>query len=409
MQITKKWQLGAFAGLTAAAVVLGAAPAAQADPASGNPVIDGFGSDTTQDVLNGLGAVITNGGVPLIGSYNAGVGLINPGVGESAPVPSIPRANGSSQGKSALVAAVDGTALTLGTLTSSSALGRDDVEFARSSSKGNWTTINETGRFSYLPFAVDAVTYAKSTAAVPSNIPLGATVGQDTDADGVLDLTLKNIYSRNAAATLENGTGTTFTVGVQGSGASIIPFKPQAGSGTLTFWQTAIGGTYGAIVSDKFGTALTPVQEHDGSVLAAVPNAIVPFSIAQHLAQSRISTLSTQYGVTVADRRFGAVLGSINGIAPRDANGNLNVNFPVNRAVFNVVETAAITPGNANYNSTLDGLFDSTSARVLTADRPGTSTALVINDFGFGAIPTAGITPMDTFTYLPGDERYRSN
>ncbi|WP_421020014.1 hypothetical protein, partial [Klebsiella pneumoniae] len=81
--------------------------------------------------------------------------------------------------------------------------------------------------------ALDGVTYAKNpSGAAPSSIPLGTGTGQDTDGDGILDLTLRNIYTRNAATTLEDAAGTTFTVGNQASGAQIVPFKPQSGSGT---------------------------------------------------------------------------------------------------------------------------------------------------------------------------------
>lgn len=417
MSISRKALLGAIATATVAGLAFGVAPAASANPAPGtNPVVDLFGSDTTQDVSNGFASVITNGsGQPLIASYDATSAGTSVTPGEVSPLVTVPVANGSGQGKTLLTAAINGTSVSLTnggtTLTSSGALSRDDVEVARSSSAGTW---NASGTYAYVPFAVDAVTYVTApSTSVPNGIPLGTTVGQDTDGDGIRDLTLKNIYGYDptaASVTLENTANTTFVVGKQGTGAAIVPFKPQAGSGTLSFWQTAIGGAYASRVADTYtdATGSHSVQEHDGSVTAAVPNALVPFSIAQHIAQSKAATLSTSYGVTVADRRHNAVLRNIGTATPLDADDNLNASFPVNRVVFNIVENAAITSGSAVYNSDLVNLFIGSSAKVLTAKRPGSTTVSVINDFGFGTIPAAGVTPLDGKTYV-GGTAYRSN
>ncbi len=104
--------------------------------------------------------------------------------------------------------------------------------------------------------------------------------------------------------------GVTHTVGAQGSGADIIPFKPQRVRHAFV-----LAGqdrcTYGSIVSDHFtytttaadcatnptittggvtyptftvppssGTCSAAVEEHNGKVTASVTNAIEPFSIA---------------------------------------------------------------------------------------------------------------------------------
>ncbi|MEN2738125.1 hypothetical protein ABCS02_10055 [Microbacterium sp. X-17] len=411
MSINRKALFGAAAAVAAVGLAFGIAPAANANPAPGtNPIIDGFGSDTTQDVLNGLASVIKDGsGNAIIASYDATSAGTSVTPGEVAPTVTVPVANGSGQGKTVLAAAVNGTSVSLTnfgtTLTSSGPLSRDDAEFARSSSGGTW---NAAGQYAYLPFGVDAVTYATApSTAVPNGIPLGTVVGQDTDGDGTPDLTLKNIYGTagSGVITLENASNVAYTVGAQGSGANIIPFIPQAGSGTRQFWAQATLGsssaTFPSRVSDTYGS--TSVQEHDGSVLTSVTNAIVPFSVAQWIAQGRASTLSTNYGVTVTDRRHGAVLGNVGAVAPINAlTGNLNPSFPINRAVFNVVEYNAITSGTAVYNSNLDGVFNGSSAKVLTAKRPGSTTVSVINDFGFGTIPAAGFTPLDGKLYVAG-------
>lgn len=394
------------AAAAAAAVALGAfgaAGAANAEPV-GSPTfrsLAGVGSDTTQDLYNGLSQVITNaGGTKLLGSYNATnptTGAVNDPITTKSGGTTFDRPNGSSQGVSALKSAKDTTTVFRGKNLVST-----DVQFARSSSAASWVS---GGTYSYIPIALDGVTYAKNAAgAAPSNIPLGTSAGQDTDGDGILDLTLRNIYTRNATTTLENAANTTFTVGNQASNAQIVPFKPQSGSGTLSFWTSTMGGSLGSIVSDSYtdGSGSHQVQEHDGAVTAAVTNAVVPFSIAQHIAQGNSSTLLTSYNVTVADRRDGAVLGQVNGVAPL-ASGALNTAFPVVRPVFTVVEYAELAT-----NTTLRNTFEGATAAAYTATRLSDPSKLVIKDFGFGDL--AGGVTIGATTYNPGDTTsFRAN
>ncbi|MFL2000024.1 MULTISPECIES: hypothetical protein [unclassified Microbacterium] len=394
MQINNKRRFGVVAAVSAAAIALGsfgAAGAAVADP-SGAPTyraLAGVGSDTTQDLNNGLSSVILdNAGTALaLGSYNAtGSATIK----TKATGPTFNRPNGSGNGVAALKAAKTSTAF--GGVT----LSPTDVQFARSSSAASFVP---NGRYSYIPLALDAVTYAKNPAgAAPSNIPLGTSTGQDTDGDGILDLTLRNIYTRNATTTLETSTNAVYTVGNQASGAQIVPFIPQSGSGTRSFWQTTVGGSFGSIVSDNANT----VQEHDGTITTTVTNAIVPFSIAQYVAQGNSSVLQSEYGVSVSDRREGAVLGQVNGIAPVVSDA-LNTAFPIARPVFTVVEYAELAT-----NAELASAFQGDTAKAYTATRPGSSSALVITDFGFGDL--AGGVTVNGVTYEPGDTTsYRVN
>ncbi|WP_188757340.1 hypothetical protein, partial [Microbacterium album] len=179
----------------------------------------------------------------------------------------IPRPNGSGQGVTALKAAKDSAQLSLTRDGVTSVAYRDDapfstpfgqkgvedttvtnlvpadLQFARSSSAATWVP---GGAYSYIPLALDAVTYATApSTAVPSNIPLGTAIGEDVDGDGYFDLTLRNIYGINQASfevKLANSpTAPELTVGAQGTNADIVPFIPQAGSGTRSFWQSTIG------------------------------------------------------------------------------------------------------------------------------------------------------------------------
>lgn len=69
MNVKSRARIGAVVGTAALALGAMAAPAS-ADPAPGNyRALAGVGSDTTQDVVNGLGTAVDSGA--LIASYNA--------------------------------------------------------------------------------------------------------------------------------------------------------------------------------------------------------------------------------------------------------------------------------------------------------------------------------------------------
>lgn len=402
---------GLFAGAATAALLLGGALGASADPinpATGqvdlNRTIDGTGSDTTQDVLNGLAAVTLDADEELfMGSWDATIpagddNFIQTRVGG----PQIPRPNGSSQGVAALRAAINGTTLTNPRGTSSGPLSRADLQYARSS---NGVPRNTSGVLSYVPFAVDAVTYAvdEESTTLPRNLTLA-------------DLT--KIYEADENTTVSLSIGNR-TVGKEGSGAQIVPFIPQAGSGTRSFWISTIVGPesdLGTAVADSFTDNVTGlsriVQEHDGSVLKDVPNSIAPFSIAQYVAQTTRAASPTHYsaayGVTVNDRRNGAELAQINGVQPL-VGGRLNTAFPVARAVFNVVEHDAVaTNADLRHAFWNDPATPAVEGAIYSAVRPGTTT-LVIEDFGFGSLGATG-KDIGTEHYNAGDiENFRAN
>ncbi|MEW1700235.1 substrate-binding domain-containing protein [Streptomyces sp. NPDC093249] len=269
------------AALGTAALGLGflAAPA-QADP---NPItqyrtLAGVGSDTTQDVVNGLGNVITNAiGQKTVASWDA---TGSASIKTKATGCDLTRPNGSSAGIDALRNAVD---------TNSGCL-----DFARSS-RGPADV--STTDLTWIPFAKDAVSWAKRS---DSALPADLTVAQ-----------LKGIYE----CTLTSLNGVTLT-----------PVLPQSNSGTRQFFLASIGVTApGACVQQG-------VQENDGTVLDTVGD-IAPYSVAQYTAQEKL---------VVTDRRGAAVLGSIGSVAPRNADKTLNLSFPFTRDVYNVVPTAKL-------------------------------------------------------------------
>ncbi|WP_405793691.1 hypothetical protein [Streptomyces sp. NBC_01506] len=283
MSVKSRARIGALVG--AAALALGAlAVPASADPAPGSyRVLAGVGSDTTQDVFNGLGNAIDSGS--LIASYNAtGTTTIKTRATNCV----IPRPNGSSAGINALRNAVDNNTGCL--------------DFARSSRGVSNTSTTD---LTFIPFGKDAVTFAVRG---DSALPTALTTAQ-----------LTSIYTCNTTTL---------------NGVALTPLLPQAGSGTRSFFLGVLG-----LTEDTFGSCVDDtVQEHNGEELDSAGD-IAPYSIAQYIAQGN------QPG-DVVDRRGFAVLGAVNGAQPQLADGSLNTAFPFNRDVYNVVPTNKLTVAN---------------------------------------------------------------
>ncbi|MEU9858844.1 substrate-binding domain-containing protein [Streptomyces sp. NPDC047974] len=281
MNVKSRARLGAALGVAALGLGAAFAPAAQADP---TPVtqyrtLAGVGSDTTQDVMNGLGDVVVNAfGQKIIASWNAtGTATIK----TKATGCVINRPNGSSAGIDALRNAVD---------TNSGCL-----DFARSS---RGPADSSTTDLTWIPFAKDAVSWVKRS---DSTLPSDLTAAQ-----------LKAIYECTTTSL---------------NGVALTPILPQANSGTRQFFLSSIGVTTpGACVTQG-------AQENDGTVLDTAGD-IAPYSVAQYTAQEK---------AVVTDRRGAAVLGSVATIAPRNADKTLNLSFPFTRDVYNVVPTAKLT------------------------------------------------------------------
>ncbi|WP_435974379.1 hypothetical protein [Streptomyces sp. Qhu_M48] len=311
MNVKSRARIGAALGVAALGLGVALAPAAQADP---NPVtqyrtLAGVGSDTTQDVLNGLGNVVTNSiGQKIIASWDAtGTATVK----TKATGCVINRPNGSSAGIDALRNAVDNNTGCL--------------DFARSSRTPADTTTTD---LTWIPFAKDAVSWVKrSDSALPTNL----TAAQ-----------LKGVYECTTTSL---------------NGVALTPILPQASSGTRQFFLASIGVTTpGACVQQG-------VQENDGTVLDSAGD-IAPYSVAQYTAQEKL---------VVTDRRGAAVLGSIGGVAPRNADKTLNLSFPFVRDVYNVVPTAKLT------NATIASTFVGSTSKVCAA-------GATISNYGFGTL-----------------------
>ncbi|MCX6500925.1 MAG: hypothetical protein NT132_00650 [Microbacterium sp.] len=243
-----------FAAVTAAlgVVVAGGivASSASAEVVSNSYVL--VGSDTLQDAANALAngtnitgtrVRVTSSGGDTIGSFDA-----FPGTGTGSQIqtkpggPTFLRPSGSGNGVTALRASITGAAWGGKTITG-------QVDVARSSS-GPGTNQNSDGKLAYVPFGRDALSYIyKGGTAAWANL----TAAQ-----------LKQIYE-----------GTLTSI----DGVAVNPRLPQSGSGTRSFFLTAIGNPSLKAGIDTGNTT----AENDATVLAA--GEIIPFSVASWVAR----------------------------------------------------------------------------------------------------------------------------
>ncbi|MGX9883680.1 hypothetical protein [Streptomyces sp. NPDC002276] len=270
----------------ALALVLGAvaAPApAHADPGSVTDYrqLAGVGSAASQDVMNALGDAITNSSGKVVASWNAtgSSTITTKGTGTCT----IPRPYLSDRGVYWLNVALDGST--------------GCVDFARSSRGPNDTTTTD---LTFIPYAKDAVSWVKLNG---SALPDSLTTAQ-----------LKRIYECTLTSL---------------NGIPLTPILPESSSDVRAFFLTSIGVTTpGSCVTYKNST-----WENDGSVVDSAGD-ILPYSVPQYTAQETF---------VVDDLRGDAVLGSVNGLDPRNDDLTPNPDFPYLRNIFNVVPTANLS------------------------------------------------------------------
>ena len=398
MKVNSFAKVGLVLGTAALAVCTLTAPA-QADIQSGYATLVGYGSDTTQDVMNAIASDInTDAGANLIQSIDASVA--NPVLGTNEKVVvragqsaanGTPRAAGSGEGFNLLKFAMgftsSGTATDVAgnaqTLTKANTIGK--VDFNRASSKRG-TTQSNSGVFVNIPFAKDAVTVAfdptSHLASVPS-FAKGAS-GDSTYASASDPVSLYRVYNCGTQYTYflngqYVGAGASATPSSDSSSnavawkagftsdelAAIDSFKinvtiPKFGSGTREFMAGQLGqsgsnkgasweANNSCVFSKWDGTSALAlgtapgainIEEHDGTVADAVTDALAFYSIPMWVGQSRSSISGS------TDRRHGVSLGSVTSsgttYAPTTGSGldyATNASFPINRVVYNVVSS----------------------------------------------------------------------
>jgi hypothetical protein len=320
MKVNTFCKIGITAGVAALLVGSFAGPAS-ADPSSFGKLV-GFGSDTTQDVSNALAIAI---GSNKLASYDA-IGF-QPTVVTRSGGSAVPRVNGSGAGRDMLRVAIGQIANKTGVAVSSgssveitsSVIGQ--IDYARSSGGPATADVNSEGVLTYVPFARDAVGVAVDPTGPLAKVPFY--VG-DKDSPKT-DPTLYNIYNgyvqwvyMNTSDGSYNSVGATAEAAPTGTTASKIqPILPKFGSGTRSYFVGQLGGTDSTsllttwtTVKDKYTSANTDVQEHEGSAImtatAGLPTntyAVGPFSIGQYVAQKNgvDGTTNRTAGVVLPD------------------------------------------------------------------------------------------------------------
>lgn len=256
MRILNKVLTGVSA---AAAVALMVATPALADPPSGvTPKagdIVGVGSDTIQNVMDQFShdfnkTVTTGSKLYSWDATNPKTGAIHDSIKTKSGCAAIPRPDGSSEGITAL------------TTENGTTGGHPCIDFARSSRDRSPTDpAYAKGGLAFDTLAGDALTYATQPG---SNAPGNLTTAQ-----------LTAIYQ--CKVTNWNQVG--------GKSGTIKAFIPQTGSGTRSFFLSAIGVTTpGSCVSDAGGT----LEENEGvnPVLNTnKANVIFPYSAGKYIAE----------------------------------------------------------------------------------------------------------------------------
>ena len=408
----------ALAGLAGAGIA--STHTANAEPQQYKAPLFGFGSDTTQDVMNALGGFV-NGKIytPLVTSEATGYKqIVNfdatiPGGDASAREciatklgsPLILRPNGSTEGQKVLSRQTGGVwysglsstqALTdAGCNSSRNVAGL--VDFARSSS----TPKNAVGtQLTFLPFGKDALTFAYSK---PKTF-----VGDG----GTYHNAIESLTKAELTSLYTNGV-------LVKSDTVIIPCGIQTGSGTYSIWNTKISmtsgnETTGTTFCNGIGNAAR-LQESFGPDLKAKADAIISVSnaICDGVAGG-LAVLCDDVQLVVGFAASGWVSKSNGlsspapgtGVSLGKADGLTFVNFdntqpagskwsPAsegfssstwNRNVFNVVLTANLD--NSTGDAAIIEMFKGSTSLIC-----GSAAQAIVNAFGFlslGSDPTTG-------------------
>jgi len=322
--VNKKSMLLAAAGV--ALVGVGLASSATADPLTTGRILNGVGSDTTQDLMNGFSKLTAGSN---IASWDAtGSSTFDTG---NAGCTAVARSNGSGAGRTALVNDTAGC-----------------INFARSSSFSTVATL------SGYPAAIDGLTYAVTQ---NSSVPKSLTKDE-----------IKAIYS------CSNDT------------AGIVPVLPQTGSGSRNDWLSHVFGAstfppVGVTVTCYLGAgtdnALQP-QEHDGRQLTSTQ--VVPYSVAKWISQMTavISDVRGKAVIPLYDTTGAAADGNMAtaGVTPTSP-VQLNTAGAFTRVVYNYIKRAdAVAITTSNGVDTIAGTADDDNTQ-LTAVQAALKGAFV--------------------------------
>lgn len=373
----------ASAGLAAAGLAIGGSIAggspAGADPKQFTAFI-GYGSDTTQDILNALaGEANGTNYIPVQSSAATGKRQIiswdafgSTCITPKAPGATINRPNGSTAGRRALSRAIDGTAYGNASCGAAAKPVAGLVDYARSSAG---PVAGDTGTdLTYIPLGRDGMSFGYY-------------------ANGVTPVTS---LTRAQLTTL-------FTTGPQMiGGVNIIPCGIQTGSGTFQFWNTVTTATTtqentATSICNSVGTGQR-VQENDAAGLKAKGDAqvgsqvVIGFSAANFISQSNgVAASQLAAGVdlgSISDNGAGTNLGQpYQGTAPNLTPRTTFYDDPTfGRTVYNVFDTARVTGFG---NNELKSIFVGATSAVCAA-----AAQTTVNAFGFLSVANCGSTAL---------------
>jgi hypothetical protein len=398
-----------------------------AGPALADPTCQeaAAGSDTIQDVMNQYSVDLTgnllcsfNATDPVSQAALAPVSYIRgPNATQPQTTCAYTRANGSGDGQIALRESINPntTATPYGT-----AAEQGCVDIARSSSSPSGSGAQSTsGALIFIPFAEDAVTGAIGPATggtVQGIFGPVTTVATALTTTNMFTLTdLKTLYTSCGEVTEGGVTYWPFETGVTqpANTQRIDLYVPQSGSGTRNFWASTLGFSSSALdpcisaTIDQGSLSGTAVEEHDGEAVATDNDGYMPFSIAQWVSQSKHTT-----GDAIdLDRRYGAQLQDIGGIAPFTGtvpNESMNSAFPVNREVYNVVEGCRVTTSAPlPFTGATCSIDPNLQSMLVGAGSSLCQDALTVINYGFALLPNSnepdacGSTATSLWAYPP--------
>jgi hypothetical protein len=365
-----------LAAAATVAVIAAGLAAAQAGPASADPiqVFTAVGSENLQGVENAFEA---DEGDNLIGSWNA----TNPNTGAvhevitpnnaAAGQCSFTRPDGTKEGLEALLYSID-PASAPPQLTEPPGL--NCIDWSRDYFIGPGTQQANDGSIIYIPFALDAIAGATSsaTALVTAN-----------------DFTLMDLQTLYASCQNVTEGGVTYNPNGTATGGQvpIDLYVPQTGSEILGPWADALGFSSTVLPPCVHQTILAgpdagqPVEENDGTAVTSDPNGYMPYSVAQWAAQRN---------GYLPDTRHSAVLDDLNGTSPFNngsaVTGIVNVSFPITGEVYNVVPFL-----EASTNTVLASLLVG-SGSLLCRDVPTVEVHYGYAQLGASTLNTCGAT-----------------
>ncbi len=310
--------------------------------------------------------------------------------------PLFDRPNGSSNGITALNDANTGALWQASTGSCSPATSlTGQVDFARSSRGPKDTTGNN---MTWIPFAEDGVAYAYFD-------------NNTGEAGNLTTAQLQALYNGTTSAG-QPGPGQI----ALGNGHIVKACIMQAGSGTRSFWETALGVTDANVVTSTNATtcgSANEIEENSGNSFLARAQAlggtnvdyVIPMSAGAFASQANGAAIDQSANLRTAESTTPlSGLGEPDSVAPLTLSGGVfspNTNYyqgigttvHYNRNMYVVVWTTKLGPTSSGGDSVIKSLFSGSTSAICSTAAQNTA-----HTFGFDSLtgtngePTCGAT-----------------